>query len=300
VLDVKKMPLRISSTAITHICTLINDVTELRRMENEAEESSRRSHAFHVMQREFISMVSHEFRTPLTSIQGVHYLVAKKAENLPEAQAADFTRLLNMQDRAIITLKELVDQVLLLNRIEHMSADTVPQPVPVADFVQQIVDALNVSLASQRIKADIDLPKDYAAALDESQMRAVLENLVSNGLKYSPDTQPVTVVVRTTGAHWSMKVTDRGRGIPKKDQAELFRPFHRASNVGQVPGTGLGLTIVRRVVEFHRGVLAFSSEPGVGTTFTLTFPREYAQTDPADQPDHVTAFPFGSLRSSLP
>ncbi len=302
VLDVKKMPLRINSPAITHVCTLINDVTELRRMENEAEESSRRSHAFHVMQREFISMVSHEFRTPLTSIQGVHYLMAKKSEKLPEPHAADFARLLNLQDRAMVTLKELVDQVLLLNRIEHMSTDTVPQPVPVADFVQRIVETLNVSLANQRIKADIDLPKDYAAALDESQMRAVLENLVSNGLKYSPDTQPVSVVVRTAGDHWSMEVIDRGRGIPKKDQAELFRPFHRASNVGQVPGTGLGLTIVRRVVEFHRGTLAFTSEAGVGTTFTLTFPREYAQDGPAatEQPTPGTAFPFSRVRSPLP
>lgn len=302
ILDVKKMPLRINSTAITHVCTLINDVTELRRMENEAEESSRRSHAFHVMQREFISMVSHEFRTPLTSIQGVHYLMAKKADQLPQPHTADFARLLNLQDRALVTLKELVDQVLLLNRIEHMSTDTVPQPVPVADFVQRTVETLNVSLANQRIKADIDLPKDYAAALDESQMRAVLENLVSNGLKYSPDTQPVTVVVRTTGEHWSMEVIDRGRGIPEKDQAKLFRPFHRASNVGQVPGTGLGLTIVRRVVDFHHGSLAFTSEAGVGTTFTLTFPQKYSANHAAttDQAHVSTDFPFGKIRSPLP
>jgi PAS domain S-box-containing protein len=298
VLGVKKMPLRISSTAITHICTLVNDVTELRRMENEAEEATRRSHAFHVMQREFISMVSHEFRTPLTSIHGVHYLMAKKSEKLPEPHAADFARLLNLQDRAMVTLKELVDQVLLLNRIEHMSTDTVPQPVPVAGFVRRIVETLNVSLANQRIKADIDLPKDYTAALDESQMRAVLENLVSNGLKYSPDTQPVTVVVRTTGEHWSMEVIDRGRGIPKKDQAELFRPFHRASNVGQVPGTGLGLTIVQRVVDFHHGSLAFTSEAGVGTTFTLTFPQKYCAN--TDQTQASTALPFSKILSPLP
>lgn len=302
VLDVKKMPLRINSAVITHVCTLINDVTELRRIERETEDASRRTHAFHEMQREFISMVSHEFRTPLTSIQGVHYLMGKTAEKLAPAVAANFGRLLGLQERAMGTLKELVDQVLLLNRIEHMSTDTVPGMVPVADFVQRIAETLNGSLANQRITALIDLPEGYTAALDESQMRAVLENLISNGLKYSPDTQPVRVEVRTTGDHWMVEVIDHGRGIPVQDQAKLFKPFHRASNVGQVPGTGLGLTIVRRVVDFHHGTLAFKTEAGVGTTFTLTFPREYSAAGAAavDQPRSATALPFSKVRSPLP
>jgi PAS domain S-box-containing protein len=294
VLDVKKMPLRINSAAITHVCTLINDVTELRKMEQERVEAARRTHAFHEMQREFISMVSHEFRTPLTAIQGVHFLMAKKVEPLPAAAAADFSRLLGMQDRALGTLKELVDQVLMLNRIEHMSTDTQPELVPVEEFVRRIVETFNVSLLQPRVQVTLDLPEGYAAALNESQLRAALENLISNGLKYSPDTQPVQVIVRSQDEHWTVTVADRGRGIPPQDRAKLFQPFHRASNVGQVPGTGLGLTIVRRVVEFHRGTLAFTSEAGVGTTFTLTLPREHSAAEPpaANQALPASVLPF--------
>jgi PAS domain S-box-containing protein len=301
VLDVKKMPLRIGSAAVSHVCTLINDVTELRKLESERMEATRRSHAFHEMQREFISMVSHEFRTPLTAIQGVHYLLAKKAGLLPAADAADFSRLLGLQDRALGTLKELVDQVLLLNRIEHMSTDTSPELVPLEEFIRRIVETFNFSLPQARVQVAFDLPEGYTAAFNESQLRAALENLISNGLKYSPDTQPVQVTVKTRDEQWTVEVVDRGRGIPPQDQAKLFQPFHRASNVGQVPGTGLGLTIVRRVVDFHRGTLAFTSETGVGTTFTLTFPRENsAGAPPASVPaTPTTVLPFATTNTLL-
>ncbi len=281
ILDVKKMPLRINSGDVTHVCTLINDVTELRRMEIQKAESARRSHELHEMQREFISMVSHEFRTPLMSMQGVHYLLEKLAAEMAPAEAAKLGRLLKLQERAHGTLRELVDQVLQLNRIEHMSADKEPEPLRLAEFLPRTVDALNVAVANHRIKLRIELPSDYAAAVDEAQMRVLVENLISNGLKYSPETEPVLVTLRGTDEAWTLEVADRGRGIPPADQSKLFQAFYRASNVGKVAGTGLGLMIVRRVTDFHRGKLAFTSALGQGTAFTLTFPRDAAREVPA-------------------
>lgn len=280
VLDVKKMPLRINSGKVTHVCTLINDVTELRRMEIQKAESARRSHELHEMQREFISMVSHEFRTPLMSMQGVHYLMEKLAAEMAPAEAASLARLLKLQERAHGTLRELVDQVLQLNRIEHMSADKEPAPLRLAEFLLRTVDALNVAVANHRIELRVDLPADYAAAVDEGQMRVLVENLISNGLKYSPETEPVAVTLSGTAEAWTLVVADRGRGIPPADQSKLFQAFYRASNVGKVAGTGLGLMIVRRVADFHRGKLAFSSTLGQGSTFTLTFPREVTGESP--------------------
>jgi PAS domain S-box-containing protein len=272
VLDVEKLPLRINSTAITHICTLVNDVTDQRRMERAAKQLARQRDEYLLMQREFISMVSHEFRTPLTSINGAHYLLAKKSQGVAPGIRDDLQRLLGLQERALSTLKELVDQVLLLNRIEHLSAETVLPPVRLAEFVRRIVESIGGSLASDRIELGIELPEELCVPLLEAQMRAAIENLVSNGLKYSPDTTRVLVKVGRAGDSWQLTVTDRGRGIPPQDRENLFRPFHRASNVGNVPGTGLGLTIIQRVVEAHRGTLDFKSELGVGTTFNLTFP----------------------------
>jgi signal transduction histidine kinase len=244
-------------------------------------------------------MVSHEFRTPLTSIQGVHYLLGKKAEALPSNLRDEHKRLLGMQELALGTLKELVDQVLLLNRIEHMSTDTVPRMVALEEFVRRIVTNLNISLADERIRLEVNLPHDYTAALDEGQIRAALENLISNALKYSPEQAPVEVQVAAVGESWRVSVIDRGRGIPAADHGKLFQPFHRASNVGRVPGTGLGLTIIRRVVDFHLGTLDFASEVGVGTSFTLTFPRLFApRAAAAAAATTSTALPF--LKPRLP
>ena len=300
VLDVEKLPLRINSAATTHICTLVTDVTEARRWAKDAGENARRLEAYHVMQREFISMVSHEFRTPLTSIQGVHYLLGKKAEALPPKQHEEFKRLLGMQEQALGTLKELVDQVLLLNRIEHMSADTVPRSVALEEFVRRIVTNLNVALPAERIRLEVKLPEGYAAALDEGQIRAALENLISNALKYSPEQALVDVHVTEAGESWCVAVSDRGRGIPEADRQKLFQPFHRASNVGRVPGTGLGLTIIRRVVDFHQGTLDFTSEVGVGTTFSLTFPRLFAPKAPPVAGGPGTALPFSKPNPGPP
>lgn len=294
VLDVEKLALRINSSAITHICTLVNDVTDQRRMEREAQQLSRRRDEYLLMQREFISMVSHEFRTPLTSIHGAHYLIAKKSQGVASGLREDLQRLLGLQERALGTLKELVDQVLLLNRIEHMSAEATPQPVGLEEFIRRIVGSIAGSLSSDRISLVIELPENQAVPLVEAQMRAAIENLVSNGLKYSPDATSVVVKVGINQDSWFLQVSDRGRGIPPQDQQDLFRPFHRASNVGNVPGTGLGLTIIRRVVEAHRGTLDFKSEVGVGTTFTLGFPLVIAPagTAPGGTADVLPTLPF--------
>ncbi len=301
VLDVQKLPLRINAGKVTHVCTLVNDVTEQRRLEREEDEAARRRDGYHVMQREFISMVSHEFRTPLTTIQGAQYLLAKRAEALPGGEKADFLRLLELQERALGTLKELVDQVLLLNRIEHMSTETVPHPIRVGDLAVRIAGNFQASLPPERLILRCELPEGYTAAVDEPQMRAVFENLISNGLKYSPDHQPVEMRIGAEGERWWVRVSDRGRGIPREDQGNLFRPFHRAGNVGQVPGTGLGLTIVRRVVDFHRGTLEFASEVGSGTTFILSFPRELPAGTPAPaEPAGASALPFSKLRPAAP
>ncbi len=304
VLDVKKLALRIGSEAVTHVCTLVDDVTERKRLDVLADEHARELEAYHLMQREFISMVSHEFRTPLTSIEGVRYLLMKKIEASPSGQTEDLRRLLSMQEQAIATLGQLVDQVLLLNRIEHMGLGAAPKAVPMVEFMQKAVGNIGDSLKQERVRLTMSVPEDFVAMFDEAQMRVVLENLISNGLKYSPSGTKVTVDVSASDERWELKVTDRGRGIPKADQAKLFQPFSRATNVGQVPGTGLGLTIIRRVVDFHQGTVAFTSAEGKGTVFTLSFPRQISASEEAVKtgtaPPSNIGLLFSKSRTSTP
>jgi PAS domain S-box-containing protein len=279
ILAVKKLPLRIGSEAITHVCTLLEDVTERKRQKELAEENARQKEEYHSKQREFTSMVSHEFRTPLTSIEGVRYLLLKKSELLPKERADEHQRLLALQERAVGTLADLVDQVLRLNRIEHMTLALLPRAVNLAEFMQKALGNIGDAVSQKRVQLEMEVSEEFSAMFDEAQLRVVLDNLVSNALKYSPVGSKVTVRVAVSEQRWELSVADRGRGIPKADQAKLFQPFTRASNVGQVAGTGLGLTIIRRVVIFHQGTVSFTSEEGSGTTFTLTFPRQLIPHD---------------------
>lgn len=283
VFQITKSPLSLGgSSTVSHICTVAQDVTETRKAAFQAQEASRRRQEFMEMQREFISLVSHEFRTPLTAIQGTRYLLAQKFKDSSHQLAADAMRLLNLQEQAIATLKEQVDQVLLLNRIEHMTTEAPAKPLVIREFLEGIVSRFNTSLPRERVKTTLAGPPDWSVMVHESLLRSAVENLISNGLKYSPGDSMVEVELVAGETDWQIAVSDRGRGIPLADQASLFQPFFRAGNVGSVPGTGLGLTIVKRVAEFHQGRLEFTSAPGKGTRFILTFPLH------ADAPESLS------------
>jgi len=271
-LSITKLVLSFGQDRPTHICSLVEDVTARRRMESAERQTSQRRQEFIEMQREFISLVSHEFRTPLTAIQGTHYLLKKKLETCTDPVKAEFQRFLDLQERALNTLKAQVDQVLLLNRIEHMTTEKPPQPVEVRLVLERVVEVFNGTIPKPRVQLTSEVPLGWTALVHESLLRAAVENLVSNGMKYSPDDQPVEVALVATGEGWKLSVKDHGRGIPLADQAKLFQPFFRAGNVGNVPGTGLGLTIVQRVAEFHQGYVEFKTAPQAGTCFTMVFP----------------------------
>jgi PAS domain S-box-containing protein len=270
--EVEKHALYLNNSQRSHVCTLVHDVTRQRQLEDQAGTSLRRSEEYHAMQRDFIGMVSHEFRTPLTSIQGLHYLLSKKSTQLPPEFRMDQDRLLRLQAQALSHLKELVDQVLLINRLENSTQGQPLQTICLVDFVQDLIDGLNLSLAAGRLRLVVDVPASYSVECDPDKIRAAIQNLVSNAVKYSTEDTEVLVTVSLDDQGWQMAVADRGRGIPREDQAKIFEPFHRASNVNQTPGTGLGLAIVQRVVDYHRGSISLSSAEGEGTVFTIKIP----------------------------
>ena len=209
----------------------------------------------------------------MTAIQGAHFLIGRHLAKIPAEATANVTRLLRLQEEALNILRSLVDQVLLLNRIDH-SASTVRELAPgdVQAVISKVVGSFNESMPEARVEFSTAVPADFTVRLDEGMMRAAVENLVSNGLKYSPADRKVRVELAGGPTGWAVAVVDEGRGMPEAEQAKLFQPFFRASNAGNVPGTGLGLTIVRRVVDLHGGRIDFRSREGTGTTVLLSFP----------------------------
>ena len=217
----------------------------------------------------FVGMVSHEFRTPL----GVTMSAVEVIRHYDEQLTADKRReLCDDIYSATRNMASLMEHVLLLGRVEAGKLGFKPMPLSLAGLIQKIVDEQQ-SISESRCPIRIETEGELDGAVgDEALIRHVLGNLISNAVKYSPTGEPVTVKIERRGSEAVCSIVDRGIGIPEKDQEHLFESFNRASNVGDIPGTGLGLVIVKRCVEFHGGSISLVSSAGQGTTFTVVLP----------------------------
>lgn len=185
---------------------------------------------------------------------------AERAEQLDEIESA------------VRRMKGLIDEVLLLGRVESGRMECRPAPLDLAALARRILG--EVSAATQNA-CPIELTAAEGAGpvtLDESLTAILLNNLLSNAVKYSPSGAPVQLALRRELGEVVLEVRDTGMGIPAADQADLFKSFHRGSNVENIAGTGLGLTIVKRCVDLHGGVVSFVSQEGRGTAFTVRLP----------------------------
>ena len=277
VLNVLKLPIGFKLGRVTQVATIITDVTERSRLERTEAETSQQLREYLVMQREFVAMVSHELRTPLTAIHGVYYLLNQQNEGKPTVNQENFRRLLKMQSRAIEALKELVDRVTELNRLDQMDSTDVVEPSNLETTVEFIVNTMSDILGHKRLELKSNLPACYGVRVSAPQLRALVENSLSNALKYSPENLPVKIILAGDASAWTITVIDQGRGIPKADLPNLFKPFARASNVGNVPGIGLGLVIISSILKRHGGSISIDSTVGRGTSVAMEIPHQLVE-----------------------
>ena len=220
----------------------------------------------------FVSTVSHELRTPLTSIAG--YL-----ELLTDGSAGPLTdrqeRMLAVVGRNTARLRALIDDLLTLSSVDAGRLELESAPLDLRDVVAAAVTAMRPVADAGGLVLGSDLPAGPLPVLgDRAGLERVLLNLLSNAVKYTPVGGTVTVTGRVAGTAAEVAVADSGIGIPADDQAQLFSRFFRAANAraSNLPGTGLGLALVRELVERQDGVVELDSETGRGTTVTLRLP----------------------------
>lgn len=214
----------------------------------------------------FVSMVSHEFRTPLGIIMSSSEILKSYQDRLTAEKRGEH---LNDIFQSTRRMGDLIEEVLLLSRVEAGRLGCKPEPLDLGDLCRRLSDE-TLSATQQRcpiiFKESGSLSGTYA---DEALLRHIFGNLLSNAVKYSHPGTPVELTTERQGTDAVFVVRDRGIGVPEADVKLLFQPFHRARNVGEAPGSGLGLVIVQRCVNLHGGSIKLESVEGVGTTVTV-------------------------------
>jgi signal transduction histidine kinase len=217
---------------------------------------------------EFVALISHDLRTPLTSITG--YLELMLEEDLTEQQQS----YLKVVDRNAERLLRLVNDLLFVARLEAGELELHPSDLDLAEIVRQSVAEAEPRAAAGGLTLICETEVVPPLTGDKGRMNQVLDNLVSNAIKFTPDGGNVRVSLARVNGVVRLEVSDTGIGISSDEQQRLFERFFRSSTASeqQIPGTGLGLYIVRAIVEAHGGSISVESEPGRGTAFRVDVP----------------------------
>lgn len=165
-----------------------------------------------------------------------------------------------------------IEDVLQLSRMQTRRVEFAPTLVNLDELCRGVIDELNQQSLVDHPIFYTCTAAEQLVTLDRKLIRQVINNLLTNAIKYSPATQPIYAHLDYAAEKLTFTVQDRGIGIPAADLAHLFEPFHRAANVEAIAGTGLGLTITKEAVELHGGAITVESQVGVGTTFVVTLP----------------------------
>ncbi|MEB3225068.1 MAG: PAS domain-containing sensor histidine kinase [Synechococcus sp.] len=253
---------------------VMRNISDRKQVELDMHNALMREKELNQLKTRFIDIASHEFRTPLTSILGFTELLEQYAHKFdPEVQRRHLQRIKDAAQR----LQDLVDDVLSVSRVDAGQLILETAPVDFQCLCRDIIEELQIVFGQTHpIEVDFD-PKlqgdrPLLAVVDGKIIRHILSNLLSNALKYSFPGEAISLLVSCRGQELIMMVTDRGIGIPQSDLPHLFEPFHRAKNVGKIPGTGLGLHIVKRYIDLHGGTIIVASVVNSGTTFRVNIP----------------------------
>jgi signal transduction histidine kinase len=242
------------------------------RLNQMQEEQVARLTALDRQKTDFMATVSHELRTPLTSISG--YLELLEDGDYGQLSGPQLSAL-GVIGRNTARLRGLIEDLLVLNKIETSGLHSQPENVAVSDIVSAVVEVLGPTAANGKVELITETPAaDLCVHVDRTQLERALINLGSNAVKFTPAGGTVSLSAERSGDRIAISVTDTGIGIPHEDLTRLGDRFFRASNATAqaIPGTGLGLAIVRTIVEGHGGQMFVASAEGEGTTVRLFLP----------------------------
>ncbi|HML23383.1 MAG TPA: CHASE4 domain-containing protein [Aggregatilinea sp.] len=268
-MNVALSPIQVGRDPVSGVVCSLRDISEHKRLEAKLRQTLAHETELKELKSRFVSMASHELRTPLAVILVSSDILLHYADRLNSDQRIkELRRIQTEVDRMVAVLED----VLTLSRTEADTFEIRPVSTDLVDLCEDLAARAQKSRKETHvIHVEVNGDRDIRM-VDRNLITYILNNLLSNALKYSPPDSPVTLTLTYQPDEIRFQVTDKGIGIPPKDQGRLFDAFFRASNVDTITGTGLGLAIVKQAVDVQGGTITCESGVGSGSTFTVTIP----------------------------
>ncbi len=262
-------------TGLAHQITMVVQAALLRAHQ---EETLRRLRELDEMKSDFVAITSHELRTPLAAVRGFVNTLMRRLGELDTDEVHEFLGIVDQQTERLI---RLVEDLLVVSRIEAGKITFTTEPVEPVAFLEQLVQG--VGDADDRVQLELDPDLPDRMMVDPHRLDQILTNLLQNALKFSPPASPVRLSACSSGRQVVFSVADRGVGIPRDEIARIFERFHQtdAASTRRAEGAGLGLYITKRLVEAMGGEIEVESEVGEGSTFTVRLPVTPGPASPA-------------------
>lgn len=244
-------------------------IAELNQTKEDLNNALQKEKELNDLKSRFVSMASHEFRTPLATILSSLSLATKYSEKGDKENQAKHVNRIKI---SISSLTDILNDFLSISKFEEGKVSASFENLNIREFVSEIMKEVQ-TIAKEGQKINYSHSGNTEVTSDKKFLRHILLNLVSNAIKFSPEEKPIELKTEANNSHFNLSVKDSGIGISEEDQKHVFERFFRAHNATNIQGTGLGLNIVSKYVEMLDGTIDFKSALEKGTTFTINFPQ---------------------------
>jgi PAS domain S-box-containing protein len=268
---VNAVPLKSADGTVEQILVIEKNITDTKLAEQEMVKNLEKERELNELKSRFVSMASHEFRTPLSTISSSATLASKyQLEEEQEKREKHLERIKS----SVKNLTSILNDFLSIDKLEDGKVEVHESQFNITDLIKEAIEEMEVYLKKgQHIELINEVKSDLIVTSDRNVIKNILINLLSNASKYSAANKSITIKLKANNNSIIIDIIDQGIGIPEEEQKQLFNRFFRAGNVTNIEGTGLGLNIVKKYLSLINGEITFASKEHIGTTFTVEIPN---------------------------
>jgi signal transduction histidine kinase/ActR/RegA family two-component response regulator len=266
---VSTTPIYDSTGIIERIMVVVTNITSIKLAEEKMKQALAKANELNELKSRFVSTASHEFRTPLSTILSSTNLLQRYYHLQNENQFIKHTQKIKS---AINNLTQILEDFLSVEKLEEGAIKIEASEFNLNEFVQLVIEDLRDTIGEEQSLHYSHNSDEIWVRLDKKFIRAIIQNLISNAIKYSLKKGNINVRLHKEDNHFELSVSDEGIGIPQQEQPHLFERFYRAQNASSIDGTGIGLNIVKKYIDLMNGRITFESEQNKGTTFYIQLP----------------------------